>query len=113
MKPVPQRLFILAILPIFLALSVSVLWSPAVAGEIDNLQIAQSKFQKLNGTWVTAKQSPDSDSASECVFDWKIDKAVISGVNMSLFLSGKNKQQVVSGKINTEKWILTLTKDFR
>ena len=103
MKPVPQRLFILAILPIFLALSVLVLWTPAIAGEIINIQIAQSKFQKLNGTWMTEKQSPDSDSASECLFDWKIDKAVISGENMSLFLTGKNKQQVVSGKINTEK----------
>ena len=52
---------------------------------------------------MTEKQSPDSDSASECLFDWKIDKAVISGENMSLFLTGKNKQQVVSGKINTKK----------
>ena len=52
---------------------------------------------------MTEKQSPDSDNAHECLFDWKIDKAVISGENMSLLLTGKNKQQVVSGKINTEK----------
>ena len=113
MKPMPQRLFILAILPIFLALSVLVLWSPAIAGEINNIQIAQSNFQKLNGTWMTEKQLPDSDNAQECLWDWKIDKAVISGEKMSLFLTGKNKQQVVSGKINTEKWILKLTENYR
>ena len=38
-----------------------------------------------NGTWMTEKQSPDSDHSPNCIFDWKIVKAVISGENMSLF----------------------------
>jgi len=104
MNPMPQRLFVLpmfaSLVMIFFVLSFLAPWFDAVAGKVNQIQIAQSNSQILNGTWITEKQETDSDNASECLFNWKIDKAVISGNNISLFLVSPDKIQEVLGEIN-------------